>query len=197
MIISIVSKVTSALLSAYLILIMLRVLLSWFHTPKPGKAYRILVNITEPYLSFFRGFKIFKAKQFDFSPIIAVTVLAILVNIFVTLSAYGSISAGLVLAIIVSNLWSGIAFILLFFMIIIAVRFVSIMINVNSVSPIWRTLDYLLQNIVYRISFFFTRNRPIKYPHALLLVFGLLFFIRLLGGFLITQAVRYLTMIPF
>ncbi|MBP7495043.1 MAG: YggT family protein, partial [Spirochaetales bacterium] len=60
----------SALVSLYTLLIIVRILLTWFSSPLGyGKVHHFLASVTDPYLNYFRRFSIFQIGRFDFSPV--------------------------------------------------------------------------------------------------------------------------------
>lgn len=77
----------SALFWTYYLLIIARVLMSWFRLPSQGPLFSILkfiYDVTEPYLRLFRRI-IPAVGPIDFSPFIAIIVLMIVQNIVVGL----------------------------------------------------------------------------------------------------------------
>src|SRR6056297_3367544 len=143
-----VMSIITAALSFYMLLIFLRILLTWFQGPSLGRAYEFLMRVTDPYLNYFRRFKFLRTERIDFSPILAIIVLVIILNITNTIAAYGTITLGIVLALIISALWSAFSFLLLFFFVLTMVRFIALLIGTNFVSPIWRTIDVIIQPLV-------------------------------------------------
>lgn len=80
-----------ALFLTYYLLIIARVLMSWFRLPSRGPLFYILkfiYDVTEPYLGLFRRF-IPAAGPMDFSPFVAIIVLMIVQNIVLRLLTGG------------------------------------------------------------------------------------------------------------
>ncbi len=192
-----IMQVVSGLLTLYMLLIFLRVILSWFRGNFYTKPYQLLIRITEPYLGYFRRFKALKTERFDFSPIVALMVLVVLLNISDTLAHYGRITFGLVLSFIVQALWSGVAFFLIFFFILILVRFIALSVGRSSVSPVWLSIDMIIEPVLVRIAALFSRGKPMSYRNGLILSGAVLLIIRILGGLLIKLITNILRSIPF
>jgi YggT family protein len=185
-----------AVISVYMLLIFIRIFLTWFSGPSIGKPAQILAQITDPYLNYFRRIRFLRTDRFDFSPVIAIIVLSIFSNIAYRLAVFGSITLGIILAVVASALWSAFSFFLLFFLILIVVRFVALIAGANTVRPIWLTLDQILQPFVYRITSLITRVKTLNYQHSLLFCGGILLLIFIAGGFLIRAVTDLLLRLP-
>jgi YggT family protein len=144
---AIIFQVIGTLLFVYSLLIALRIILTWFQGPSYGQAWDMLAAVTDPYLRWFRRIRWLRRGMFDFTPLAAVLVLVVLQNIVALLSLYGTLKAGIVLAIIVRALWGSAAWILIFFLVLAAVRLVSLYAARNPVAPIWHTLDLMVQPV--------------------------------------------------
>lgn len=69
------------LIDIYVILIIIRAVISWF-SPNPGNSlYQALISLTEPVLQKIRKIIPLQQAGFDFSPIIAIILLEILKGI--------------------------------------------------------------------------------------------------------------------
>jgi YggT family protein len=190
-------KIINGVLTVYLILLFIRILLSWFSGPVLGAPVRYLYKATDPYLRIFRKFKFLQTSRIDFSPIAAVITLVILLNITSVLATYRSITFGIILAIIVSSLWSAVFFILAFFMILSFIRLLGLYFGASSVSPIWQTLDVILDPLLGFFQKKILRNRQINQRNALLLCLISLVGTGFLGRFLINRLVILLQGISF
>jgi YggT family protein len=69
----------TALLDLYLILILVRALMSWFVRDPRNKVYQFLARITEPVLSPIR--RIMPRMAVDLSPVVAMLLIQILISI--------------------------------------------------------------------------------------------------------------------
>ena len=61
-----VMRFISGALSVYMILIFIRVLMTWFQGANYGRAMEILRSVTDPYLYWFRRFPFLRAGSMDF-----------------------------------------------------------------------------------------------------------------------------------
>lgn len=193
----IIMRLLGALTTIYTILVFLRILLTWFEGNDLGQPYRVISQMTDPYLNWFRRFKSFQTEGMDFSPLIALAVLALTNNIFLTLGIYGRITVGIILSLALSSLWSAVAFILVFFIIVLAVRLIAYIVGANSVSPLWRILDVLGKPVLYRINRIIYRDRIVTFQTGLFTAILVLLGLRILGGLVIGLLSGLLTQLPF
>ncbi|MDR1932696.1 MAG: YggT family protein [Spirochaetales bacterium] len=188
----------SALISIYTILIIVRIMMSWFTGPAShGRAARFLMQLTDPYLSFFRGFRFFRFGLFDFSPVLALIVLSVAGNVFLSLAAFQQVTLGLVLALLIARIWSALAFFLGMFIILIVLRLIGILTRFNAASPFWRYIDMILNPVLAPLTRLFFRGRRIPYMTGLIAGGLFLLFVRIFGEPAITQLVLFIQKIPF
>jgi len=141
-------KILNGVLSVYMLLLFIRILLTWFHGPSMGRPVELLKSITDPYLNWFRRFRFLVMGNFDFSPLLAFIVLGVLLNITSTLAAYGKITLGLILAFTLSSLWSAASFLLMIFLIMAAIRYFMYLFGSSAYSGFARTLDNMLNPLM-------------------------------------------------
>ncbi|MDR1127499.1 MAG: YggT family protein [Treponema sp.] len=186
----------SSLTNIYLLLIFVRILLTWFSGLNLGKAEAILCAITDPYLRWFRKLGLQVGGFLDLSPIAAMAVLSVLNSVFMRLASFGFISVGVILALLLGAFWSAAAFILGFIVVILALRLFAFLTNRNTFSPFWRVIDAISSPVIYKTSriFFPTRNADFKMQIiAALAAFGGVW---LLGGIVIRFASSILARLP-
>ena len=102
---SIIMRAFGTLISLYMILIMARIILTWFPTALHGRSLNVLSSITDPYLDIFRRIPILRSETLDFSPIAALALLSVAAQIFATAAAFGHVTVGLVLALVLHPVW--------------------------------------------------------------------------------------------
>jgi YggT family protein len=181
----------------YMILITVRILLTWFRGGTYGRPYEILQNITDPYLNWFRRFSFLRTGMFDLSPVAALAVLSVLNQIFNTIGSFGRISLGLILALLLSALWSACAFILGFFIVILILRLIAYLTNRDVYYSFWRVIDVIAQPVLYRINRLLFRNRLVNYLTGIISALVLLLALRIgLGILLGTILLPFLVRLP-
>lgn len=179
-------RVVTGVLSGYMLLLFIRIIITWFSGSDFGRPYEILKSITDPYLNYFRQFTFLKFGMMDFSSIAGILLLVILLNILNTISSYGSITFGLILAIILGAVWSAVNFLITFFIMLIFIRLITGIINATRQSPLMTTIETIISpvtNIVYHKIF---KNNNITYTTCLA-VSGAILLVLLMGGNVITS----------
>jgi YggT family protein len=188
--------------SLYMLIIFIRIMLTWFSGLNYGRPVEFLCRITDPYLNWFRRFRVLRVANMDLSPIAALAVLSIASNIFVTLGRYGTITLGFILVMIVSALWSAVSFILIFFLIVLVLRFIAYLTrqnvygSYNTAGAFWRIVDSLSQPVTYRIGRIIFRDRIVRYHTGLLTSIAVLAALRIGLGFLVRLGVSFLSLLP-
>jgi YggT family protein len=182
--------------SFYTILIFVRILLTWFSGNLYGKPVQILCGITDPYLNWFRRFPGLRFNTLDLSPIVALGALSVANNIFVTLGRYGYITLGLILAMLVSALWSALSFILGFCIIILVLRLIACLLNRDTYASFWSIIDALSRPVNYRINRIIFRNRLVHLRNGLIVSIAVLLGIRILLGILMRLVIVFLARLP-
>lgn len=173
----------------YSFLCVARIFLSWFPGQRPGSGF--LVAVTEPWLAPFRRIKLFRGGGMDFSPVAALAVLAAISRIFL-LSSYRLLTIGSFLYILVEVILEPIFFILVFFAVLVLARIVAYLFRWNSLHPIWRAVDALVNPIVFQLKRLVYRNRIVNYMQGLITAFLILVAIRFLLGWLSSFLFRFL-----
>ena len=96
----------SRLIALYSFLIWIRIFISWVVPyPRPGSFTYYLGRIVDPYLDLFRSAKA-QIGVLDFSPIIAIGVLAIFQSVLQVFGVFGTLTFGYILAVVIQAIWS-------------------------------------------------------------------------------------------
>ncbi len=191
-----VLKVLNGVLMVYMLLLSIRIILTWFHGLTYSKAFKFLAMITEPYLALFYRLKFLRKGIFDFTPIAAILVLVVVLDMINGLLFYGKITLGFFLASVLTALWSGVSFILLLFFVIGTVRVLVIVTRRSGDSPFLKVFDIMIQPIVAFVMRVVKLGRRATYTQYLLLTVGFLFVFWLLGRIFINQLVGVLRALP-
>ena len=193
----IVMRVLSGAASVYMLLLLLRIMLTWFHVTIGDRPSFLLSRLTDPYLGLFRRIGFLRTERVDFSPLAAFLVLGILVNILNTIAAYGTITVGIVLAIILNSLWSSVSWIVTFFLILEVIRLVLLLADRGGASPYVTTLDIILRPLLTWLSGLLLRGRPISHRGILICGIAALLLVSVLGRLLIRLLSNLLLTLPF
>jgi YggT family protein len=157
-----IASILAGMISIYMLLIFIRILLSWFSGAGFGAPMYFLSCICDPYLNWWRRFRIVKNSPLDFSPLLALAFLS-LVRSILSFGAFGRITLGLVLVFIVNSLWMVLSWVLFFFIAILVLRLIAFLGNFNIYSPFWRLVDLVAQPVMYRICRILFPTRIISY----------------------------------
>jgi YggT family protein len=192
-----IARSLNAIVIIYVFLCAARVLMTWLPGLDTGRVGEILARIVDPYLNWFRRFKIFSSGAFDFSPIAALAILAV-VNELLTKVAYaGSLSVGLVLGLLVGAAWSAVAFVISFFIVCAIARMIAYAARWNSLHPLWIVIDSILNPVLYKINRLLYRGRIVNYLQGLITGSVILLLFRIGGGALVGLLIRSLERLPF
>lgn len=164
---NLVFSVISAILMLYMVLLMIRVLATWFTGSSTPAIIAWLGRLTDPYLNLFRGLRFLRFQYLDLSPLAGLGVLVFLQFIFAALATAQSIWFGLVLSVFLEILGMTIASVFSVFAILALIRLVSIFAKASSVNQLWYALDHILQPLVYPVAGLLSPRKVMPYGTAL------------------------------
>ncbi len=200
-----VLSVLNGLLWVFMILLILRVALTWFNPSSEtvsrggytglGRAWELLCRITDPYLNLFYRLKFLRRGLFDFTPVAAILALYVVQGFIGQLISRHRITLGIVLASLAGAVWSVVGFILLFFLLVGVLRTVPILFRQVAGSPIWKVVDLAVQPVVSFVMRTFRLTR-MGYTQCLLITLGILFAAWVLGEIFFGQLVLLLRGLP-
>jgi YggT family protein len=171
------------LLIAYLVLLSVRIALTWFAGRDFGRPGRWLTALTDPYLGLFSRVGFLHRGGFDLSPVAALLALVIALDLVSGLLAYGRITLGFFLAALLLALWSGARFLAGFYLVLALLRAVALRFRFLPAAPAWAAVDRLLQPVASAVARLLGRPRRLGMAQALVLAAGALLVLLLLGEF--------------
>ncbi|MDC7127343.1 MAG: YggT family protein [Spirochaetales bacterium] len=194
----IAARVISAILSVYMILLMIRVMLTWFRGPQNGQFFYYLSAVTDPYLNWFRRFSKLRTGMLDFSPILAFVLLGFIINILTSISTYGRITVGVVLALLINGIWSIISFIIIMFVILAVMRLLSAtLFREGILARMSPGLDSVIEPIISWVRRTIFRNRFTPYTTQLWVSIALLIVLNILLRILFAYLTKLVVNLPF
>lgn len=193
-VLSMLFRLLGTAVSVYMLLCVARIILTWFPMPQAGGANELIGKATEPYLAWWRRIPWLRAGGVDFSPIVALAVLSG-VSRMLTIASYGALTIGLVLSLVVEAVWAPISFLLGFFMVLVIARIVAYVARWNSLHPVWRAIDSMINPVLYRIQRWIYRDRIVNYVQGLATGAAILLGARVGLGLLVGLAIRLLSRI--
>ena len=197
MILPVIARVLNAAVVIYVFLCSVRVLMSWVPSLDGGRGGELLARITDPYLDWFRRFRVLSAGAFDFSPIAAIALLVVVNGLLTEVSYERVVTAGLVLGLLVGAAWSAVGFIISFFAVCAALRLLAYAARWNSLHPFWMVVDSILNPALFRINRLIYRGRIVNYLQGLVTGFLVFVLLRAGGGALVSLVIRSLERLPF
>jgi YggT family protein len=193
---ALIFNLLSGITSVYMLLIFIRILLSWVNPYQFGRPLELLSRVTDPYLNWFQRFPL-RMGIMDFSPILALGILSVVNTVFTTIAHSGYLSLGIILAMIASVAWSALSFVLMFVIIILALRIFAYFSNRNIFNGFWRIIDSIASPIVHAITGLIFRRRSVQYSTGLLTSTGVVLLVRLAAGFAVNAGINLLARLPF
>jgi YggT family protein len=186
----------TAIIYFYILLLSLRIILSWFQGSVSGRPWELLIRITDPYLSLFRRFRFLRQGMFDFTPLAAILTLVIVLRVIDSVGRFGRISLGIFLGVVTSAIWSAVAFLLVLFLILAVLRAILLAIASTRSSRITGALGFMVEPAVSLVRRILPARQPLSDRQYLYLTIASLFVLRLLGGFLFGLLVRLFYNLP-
>ena len=191
-----VFSILAAVTGIYSIIILIRVVMSWFSMSAAEKPVEFIRKLTDPYLDFWRRFTSFRIANLDFSVVIAIVVLSFLQSVFRMLSVTGTITLGSLLSIIIVSLWSIVSFIAGFLLIIIILRIIAYLTSRDIYSQFWGAIDSISKPILYRFNRIFYGNKTGNYLKGMILTCLILLAVIIGGRVLIILLVNLIKGLP-
>ena len=188
-------RILSFFISAYMMIIFVRIILTWFAGMDQGRLPDILSKITDPYLDWFRRFPALRMGFLDLSPIVALGVLSLLNRVLSILANYGTISLGIILAIVLNAAWGVVAFFLGFLIIVLILRLIVSFFS-QSGGSFWRVIDGLSQPVIFRINRFIFKSRIVNYSTSTLVSIAVLLAIYLIFNIAVSIVSGILVRLP-
>ena len=151
-------RILSFLVNIYIMIIFIRIILTWFSWTGNSSLQSTLAVITDPYLNLFRRFKFLRLGFLDLSPIFALGVLSLLSRILGAIMRYGRISIGIILALLLQAAWGAFSFILGFIIIILILRLIACFSN-QSPNNFWNIIETISKPMLYQLDRILLKNR--------------------------------------
>jgi YggT family protein len=189
-------QVLAAVLDVYMILLLIRIVLTWVSMDHGHPVLRILHSVCDPYLNWFRRFRFLVIGPLDFSPLAALLVVNFFSSLARMIGMYGQVTLGIVLSILVSLLWGAVSFFFLLLGVLSIVRFLAIQFRWGG-AGLWSYLDALLQPPAYGLGRLIRPKTFLSYTTTLLLLGGINLVAWALGGLLIEFLTHLLLSLPF
>ena len=166
--------------SIYMMIVIFRIILSWFSGMGHNRVTEIVSRITDPYLNWFRRFGSFRIGNVDLSVLIALGALSLVNRVFTSMAIHGTISLGIILAMILQAVWGAISFILGFLIIVLILRLIGHLSGQDGYSHFWRIIFTIAQPVLLWINRSVLRDRIINFGISIVIsivILGLSYFL--------------------
>ena len=169
--------------SFYTMLTVADIILKWLYSGPKGRATMMIAKLTDPYINFFRRFRISRIGYIDISPLLAVLVLSIVNQILGRIRELGNITLWAVVAIIISSIWNVIMTLLLAVLVVAVVRYLLLMFTTNKMNSFVNSCDAFFIPLSSRIASVFVRNSASSYQLNLIISIIVVAVILTVGSF--------------
>jgi YggT family protein len=161
--------ILTGLLGLYSLLIIIRIILTWFSSGEFGRPMEILARITDPYLDWWRQRLNLRAGYLDLSPIVAMAALSVAQTICSAIAQTGRFTLGLLLAVCLAALWSAVSFLLGFCLVVLVLRLIAYLINADMFGIFWRVIDSISKPIQYRVGRIIFGKRLVHFSTSIII----------------------------
>lgn len=191
----------SSALSIYMFLCLIRVFLTWLPELNRSQFGRILAEVCDPYLNFFRRLRLLQIGGLDFSPVLALGALTLVSSLFSELAVYGVFRIGVILASLLNVCWSLVSSLIGLLNILTAIRLVFFLLKRESYTPLWNNIDRTIYAVSSKITGLFARLTHKRGAYSftvqlvMVLVAGIL--VQILGSMLIGRIAYLIAQLPF
>ena len=189
-------KILSSAVSIYIILIFIRIIITWFSRDYYSKPVELLCRITDPYIDWWRKVLNLRLGFLDLSPIVGIAALSVLRSILYTITYYKKITVGSVLGIILISAWSIVSFILGFCVIVLVLRLFAFFTNRDIYTPFWKIIESISQPLLYKTNRIIFGNKIGSYLKGILITILILTAIWIAGGFIMPRLANLLLSLP-
>jgi len=189
-------NILSKAVSIYIILLFIRIIISWFSRDFYSKPVELLCRITDPYINWWRKILNLRLGFLDLSPIVGIAALSVLRSILSTISYYNKITIGIVLGIILMSAWSIVSFILGFCVIVLVLRLFAFLTNRDIYTPFWKIVESISQPLLYKTNRIIFGNKIGSYLKGIIITILILTAIWIGGGYIMPRIANLLVNLP-
>lgn len=192
---STIMTVVSALLQVYMLLLVIRIVLTWVSMDHGHPVLRILHSVSDPYLNWFRRFRFLVLGNIDFSPLAALLVVNFFASLARMIAMYGQVTLGIVLIILIQLIWGAVSFFFLILAVLSIIRFLAVQFRWGG-QAVWGYLDALLQPPAYFVGHLLRPKKFLSYTTTLMVLAILNLAAWALGGLLVSVLSQLLSTLP-
>ncbi len=189
-------KLLSVLVTLYTIMCFARIVCNWVPSLQNTVFSRVLSSLCDPYLYFFKRFSFLRFQNLDFSPIVAIAILATTSSLLASIILRKTLSLGILLALLTGHIWSLVSSLLSFFIVSMLVRLFFLLIYKDT-GAIWQNFDRLLHPITTKIAKIFFAQRYYSAQTALIVSIIVIILIKVIMRFAFSFVAAFFNNLPF
>ncbi len=197
-------RLLQAVALVYLVLVALRIIVTWFRGAEHSAPTELLARVTDPYLRWFRRLRFLQIGVLDFSPAAAVLTLIVAGNLLQRLAASQRVTVGIILAQVLLVTWSAASVLVVVFMVMSVARAFIAAMRWEHGGGLLNMLDHTLQPMVTFVSrrvslgrWVMERSQTVQKVAYLSLIAALLLLVLVAGGVVVRWAVAQFMSSPF
>ncbi|MCQ2604205.1 MAG: YggT family protein [Spirochaetia bacterium] len=175
--------------SLYTMLLLVRIALVFITPGKENDRNSLLVKMCDPYINFFRKFKISRLGAVDIAPLLAVIVLTIINQVLGRICAEHDLTFGIASSIIISSVWNVIQSFFFIVLIIAAIRYLMLMFLSNKMNAFTGGCDAFFVPLSSKFASLFLKKSASSYQMNLIIFIIFITVVLVAGNF----AMKYLT----
>ncbi len=189
-------RLLSTALSVYAFIVFARVMLTWIPSLTYTPVMRILGSIVDPYLNWFKQRIYLRFGNFDFTPLLAMSILFLFSSVFSAFVQLQRISVGIVLAVTIGTVWQFANSLLTFMLVFLIIRLVFNLLNKDGGMSFWQQFDALVSPLTYKIVGKFLPGRFVSFRTVILTALALNLVILFTGRIIFTFLQTILFTLP-
>lgn len=193
---SVIFSILGSIIGFYSLILLVRIVLSWFSGMVQGKFIDFLCLITDPYLDWWRRNLNVTVGILDFSALAGFAALSVAQSILINLSRFEKISLGNIIAVVLLSAWNVVSFIIGFYIIVFILCIFAYFSRRNTYGSFWGTINNICQPVVYRINKIFFSKDINNYSKGLIVSCIVFIVIWIAGKIIIPIIAGFISKIP-
>lgn len=156
-----------------------------------------MAAICDPYLDLFKRTKFLRVGALDFSPIIAISVLALATSVLNSIITLRRISIGIICSMVIRMGWSIASSLLTVIIIVLAIRLIAHLLNKDINTQFWNSIDNLFAPVYNWIRRLFFKGQFTPFKTPLIIMLAGTIFLYVAGTLFVNLLVNLLDSMPF
>lgn len=190
-------SILSMAVSIYILLIFIRIIVSWFISDGDSKPLDFIRYLTDPFIDWWRNRLYLRLGFLDLSPVVGIAALSILRTILSKIAHSEKITIGNILGLIILSIWSIASFVLGFCVIVLILRIFAYLANRDIYTPFWKAVESITQPLLYETNRLIFGKRIVNYLKGIIISTLIILAVWIIGGYVFPLLARLLFRLPF